>query len=115
MSKPITLAHLGAIHEYGYEEGGIPARPFMEPAINNNRDRLQALNRDLLLKILHDNMPMSVALGKLGVVGQTLIQQQIRATTNPPNKPATIKRKGSSHPLIDTGQMMQSVAWEIES
>jgi hypothetical protein len=113
MKTPLTLAHLGMIHEFGYPPH-IPARPFLSLAIENNREQLQALNRELLLKLVHGDMQKSVALGKLGAVGQRLIQQQIRATLTPPNAPSTIKRKGSSHPLIDTGNMVQSVAWEIE-
>ncbi len=37
------------------------------------------------------------------------IVQMIREGGQPylPNAPATIKRKGSSHPLIDTGEMMR--------
>ncbi len=112
MSK-LTLAQLGMVHEYGVP-GRIEARPFLNPAIENNRAQLQALNRELLLKVLHDEMPKSVALGKLGAVGQALIQKQIRLTLTPENKESTIRRKGSSHPLIDTGQMVQNVQWERE-
>lgn len=110
---PLTLAHLGMIHEFGVP-GRIPARPFLNLAIENNRAMLQALNRDLLLKVLHSGMTKEVALGKIGAVGQGLIQKQIRLTVSPPNAPSTIKRKGSSHPLIDTGQMVQNVQWERE-
>ncbi len=30
-----------------------------------------------------------------------------------PNAPATIRRKGSSHPLIDTGEMLRSVTTDL--
>jgi hypothetical protein len=30
-----------------------------------------------------------------------------------PNAPSTIAKKGSSHPLIDTGQEKNSVTWEV--
>ena len=30
-----------------------------------------------------------------------------------PNKPATIKRKGSSRPLIDTGHLRQSITSKV--
>jgi hypothetical protein len=108
----ITLGQLGMIHEFGTEH--IPPRPFLEPAMTNSRASLSALNRDLLLKILHGEMTKQVALGRLGTHGQVLVQQQIRSVYTPPLKEATIKRKGSSKPLIDFGQMMQNVQWEIE-
>lgn len=109
----ITLAQLGLIHEYGTSR--IPARPFLGPAIENNKDKIQTLNRDLLLQILHGQISKREALGRLGAFGQGLVQKQIRETVSPPDAPSTIKAKGSSHPLIDTGQMIQNVAWEYES
>ncbi len=109
----LTLAQLGLIHEYGTSR--IPARPFLGPAIENNRERIQALNRDLLLQIMEGRLPKRAALGRLGAFGQGLVQKQIRETLTPPNAPSTIRRKGSSHPLIDTGQMVQNVAWEYET
>ena len=108
----LTLGQLGLIHEFGTEH--IPPRPFLGPAIENNRASISALNRELLLKIIHGDLEKRVALGRLGAHGQRLVQEQIRATYLPPLAPETIKRKGSSHPLIDTGQMMDNVAWEYE-
>ena len=37
------------------------------------------------------------------------IKETISKITAPPLKPATIKRKGSAKPLIDTGLMLASV------
>jgi hypothetical protein len=108
----ITLAQLGLIQEYGTPR--IPPRPFLGPAIENNREQLSALQRLLLQQILRGEMTPKLALAKLGALAQGLVQQQIRATLTPPNAPSTIKRKGSSHPLIDTGQMVQNVAWEYD-
>ena len=53
------------------------------------------------------------ALGQLGEMTKGDVQTEIRSGDFAPLKPATIKRKGSSRPLIDTGQMVQSIAWEL--
>ena len=42
-------------------------------------------------------------------------QNYIIKLREPPNSKKTIKEKGSSNPLIDTGQMMQSVTSEVGS
>lgn len=112
MAKTLTLAQLGNILEHGTSR--IPARPFLIPAIQTHAEALRHLNAALLVKVLHGEMDKKTALGKLGAYGQGLVQQQIRATTEPPNAPSTIRQKGSSHPLIDSGQMVQNVAWEYE-
>ena len=42
-----------------------------------------------------------------------LIQRKIVDGTFEPNAPSTIRKKGSSRPLIDTGRMRQSVNFII--
>ena len=110
MSQPITLAQLGNILENGTSR--IPPRPFLIPAVLQHREALKKANAKLLHDVMMGKKDMRTATGELGVFGQHLVQQQIRATTSPPNAPSTIREKGSSHPLIDTGNMWQAVAWE---
>ena len=52
-------------------------------------------------------------LNQWGVKGKSIVQQQITDTTSPPNADYTIAVKGSSHPLIDTGHMIQSTTYVI--
>ena len=42
------------------------------------------------------------------------VAEKIAAVTSPPLKPVTVKRKGFAKPLIDTGQMAQSVTGKVE-
>jgi hypothetical protein len=53
-------------------------------------------------------------LNKLGILAQGDIQQEITDLRDPPNAPATIKAKGSSNPLIDTGEMRSKVTWQVK-
>jgi hypothetical protein len=41
------------------------------------------------------------------------VQKKIRQITIPPNSPRTIAEKKSSKPLIDFGQMVQSVTFKV--
>jgi hypothetical protein len=108
----ITLAQLGLIHEYGTST--IPPRPFLFPAIQNHQREIRNLSAAVLAKVVRGEMSKRDALGKIGALAQGLVQQQIRETTNPPLQPETIRRKGSSQPLIDSGNMIQNVQWEYE-
>jgi hypothetical protein len=45
-------------------------------------------------------------------VAQNDVRKAIRDLDSPPNAESTIKAKGSSNPLIDTGQMINSIRWE---
>jgi hypothetical protein len=43
-----------------------------------------------------------------------VIKQRIANGIAPPNSPYTIARKGSSKPLIDTGQLRNSITYQVE-
>ena len=49
----------------------------------------------------------------IGIYQKDLMQQEILDGGFLPNAPGTIRRKGSSKPLIDTGRMRQSVNYVI--
>lgn len=65
-------------------------------------------------KLLLGQTSMLAVLTKLGRLAQGHIQAEIVALSTPPNAPSTIRKKGSSNPLIDTGAMRQAVTWKID-
>lgn len=93
---------------------GIPARPFITIAMFKGRAEIRAALRKIAKNTVDTGAPLATQLPKLGVFGAGKIQDQIAANTPPPNAPSTIKKKGSSRTLIDTGRMRQSVTWEID-
>ena len=107
------VAMVAAVHEYGSPSQGIPERPFLRVAVQRNRQKYVRLNRINLVKMLRGQATVEQALGQLGEMAKGDVQTEIRSGDFAPLKPATIKRKGSSRPLIDTGQMVQSIAWEL--
>lgn len=107
----ISVAEVAAVHEYGYPEGNIPERSHMRTGIKEGRKDFIRLNKRNLKKVLEGTMTMVQALGQLGAMGVGKIQQKIRSGDFAPLKPETIRRKGSSAPLIDKGRMIQALAW----
>jgi hypothetical protein len=110
----MTLAQLGVIHEYGAPAAGIPERPFLFSAISEGKEQINQLNASVLAEVQLGTISKQDALGQLGNLGVRLVQEKIRHGEFTPLKPATIERKGSSKPLVDTGQLAQSVAFEVE-
>lgn len=86
----------------------IPSRPFMRQSFENHEDALQAAC-DHAIKSIVNGSTVEQALTKLGVTLKGLVQKEIVDGGFKPNAPATIKRKKSAQPLIDTGTMRQSV------
>ncbi len=87
----------------------IPERPFMIPAGN------KAANKTINITVqsIFGGMDEQQALSKAGELFVGFIQKEITNLKEPPNSPYTIEKKGSSNPLIDTGDMRKSVKWKL--
>lgn len=95
--------------------GPIPERPFMRNSFRNNQAKyIDAMKAGASKLIMGQGGTLRGVLAKLGVLAQGDIQAEITSLTSPPNSPVTIAIKGSSNPLIDTGEMRQSVTWVVE-
>lgn len=99
-------------HRGGGFGGPIPERPFMRNAMRSNKSKYSQAMKKSAKKILMGETSLATTLEKLGALAASDIQDEIQALKSPPNSPTTIAIKGSSNPLIDTGQMRQSVTWE---
>ena len=106
-----TVASIGFQHEFGAP--GIPERSFLRSTLHSSRKDILTLNKKLLKNIVNMSMKVPQALGILGNFVADEVSQKIVAIRQPPNSPATILAKGSSNPLVDTGQLKNSITWEV--
>jgi hypothetical protein len=106
-----SMPQIAAENEFG--AGNIPARPFMSTSFDENRDRINQAISGEYDKIIQDTSTIRKSLNLIGIFVTSLIQQKIRAIHTPPNSPRTIAIKKSSKPLIDFGQMIQSVRHKV--
>lgn len=107
------VAMIAAVHEFGSPSQGIPERPFLRVSIEANKPKYAKISASGLRQILRGKSSTDAVLAAMGEAAVGDVKQRIRSGDFAPLKPATIKRKGSSRPLIDTGQMEQSIAWEL--
>lgn len=94
--------------------GPIPERPFFRNAMRGNRSSYVSTLRSQAAKILRGEVVLDIVMRKLGEKAKSDIQDEIQALKSPPNSPVTIALKGSSNPLIDTGDMRQAVTYEVK-
>lgn len=92
----------------------IPERPFMRNAIKANRASYRTLAGGEAVAIVRGQRDTHTALSRIGVKAQGDIQKEVVSLDTPPNAPSTIVQKGSSNPLIDTGEMRQRVTFKVE-
>ena len=106
-----SMPQIAAENEYGTKY--IKPRPFMSTALDMNLPLIHGYiekQYDLILR------GKSTAYKSLGLIGQLmtgLIQKRIRQIVIPANSDRTIAIKKSSKPLIDFGQMIQSVRYVV--
>ena len=112
-----------SIPEYAlYNEVGtahIPPRPFMRDTVNEKADTWKSF---LESNVDYNNIERDKCVSVMGVLGEVMvadIKSTIQRGDFEPNAESTIRakeRKGKSeagHPLIDTGQMLESIISEV--
>lgn len=112
----ITIAEVAAIHEYGSRKARIPQRSFIRSTINENRAMIQNLLTRLGQGVVDGKLSDQQALELLGVQVSAMIRKKITGTPplSPALKPETIARKKSDRPLVDTGQLVNSITHVVE-
>lgn len=106
----VDIANIAMWNELGTSRA--PARPFMRKSVDENTDKIKAMCARQLKRLAQGASAEDI-LEKIGVFQKGLIQRKIVDGTFEPNAPSTIRKKGSSRPLIDTGRMRQSVNFVI--
>lgn len=107
------MTELAAVHEFGSRDGHIPERSFIRSTCDKNKKRYQKLLIKLGDKIIRQKLKTKQALTQLGEVVVGDMKETINAGIEPGLKLATIKRKKSSKPLIDTGRLKGSITHEV--
>ncbi len=107
-----TNAQIGFLMEFGVPTKQIPARSWLimpiKRSINDVLDEVRKLKIAKKLKVS--------LLKAIGVKFREKIQKAFETSgfgTWAPNAPSTVVKKGSSMPLIDTGQLRKSVSSRV--
>ena len=101
------VAQVAYWQEYGTIR--IPMRPFFRNAIEKNNKKWF----NTFEALIKQNVNETQALAKVGEMARGDIIKSITQFREPANAPSTIKAKGSSNPLIDTGLMRRSVTYKV--
>jgi hypothetical protein len=117
--RTATNAEIGLIHEKGSVTRHIPRRSFLEMPLVLKSEGLLAI-RDSLWKVFTSGDQTKARLKRayfdLGLIANNIINVAFTSAgfgTWPPDSARTIKKKGSSAPLIDTGQLRRSITHDV--
>lgn len=116
ISLGITNAELMFIHENGSPIRGIPRRPVLAKTLQHIQDEgwLDDALDDAIEAYFDSNFVVSEfekQLNSLCIDIENYVRENLRQNNFglKPNSPSTIARKGSNVPLIDTGQLANSI------
>lgn len=122
MNRGLTYeaATAAYIHAHGSPLYAIPARPIIEPALmaSGNREPITAELGAVATATLDGKRTEAVRHLKLaGMMGQNAVRSWFTDSRNgwAPNSPATIRRKGSDKPLINTAQLRASMTYVTDT
>lgn len=109
----LTIAEIGAFHEFGL--GDVPRRSFIADWADENQEARMKFVRGIQRQVAKGKLDADTAANRIGLRFQSEIQKRIRDTPGdwPALHPMTIKRKGSSKPLIDTGALRGSITYKV--
>lgn len=107
----VDLCEIAAYNELGTMH--IPSRPFLRDSVDNHMDEISSHIAEWCKKIAGGEMKAHELMTNIGMMQKGLIQEEIVKGSFEPNAPATIRKKGSDKPLIDTGAMRESVNYVI--
>lgn len=92
----------------------IPERSFLRAGWDNcERDFFKFAEKQIEKWVKQGNNP-EIMLDALGLELQGYIQEYAIDLSSPPNSNITKTVKGSSNPLVDTGQMIGSIEYKVE-
>ena len=109
--KKVDVLDVAMFNELGTST--TPSRPFMRDSVDDNMDKITSFCKSQLKGIANGSSNAEQALKAIGAMQVGLVQKTIKDGDFAPNAPSTIALKGSDKPLIDTGQMRQSVHYVI--
>lgn len=110
----LTIGEIGEIHEFGL--GSVPRRSFLAGWVDEKQDELRNVTRAGAKALVSGSITSPLQfLNQVGAWAVGSIQRRMSENIPPPLAPATIKRKGSSVALIDTGQLRSSITYRVDA
>jgi len=114
----INNAEIMYIQTNGSPLRGIPARPVIEPAIEDDKQAISAELSEAAKSMLDGKRDETIRhLKRAGMEGANAARAWFVSAKNnwAPNAPSTIRRKGSDKPLIDTSEMRKSITFVVKA
>lgn len=92
----------------------IPERSVLRNTFDSENDRILKQTEEAICQVIDGKMSVDDLLDLCGEQFATACKKTMRDLSTPSNHPYTVEQKGSSNPLISTGQLLSSISWKKE-
>lgn len=92
----------------------IPERSFLRSGHDKYINEVMNKAEKLIGQFLEGKMTKDQYFDTIGQMLSTNIKKYARNVTSPPNASVTAENKGSSNPLVDTGNMIEGISWRVK-
>lgn len=110
----LTVLEIANIHEFGAPAAGIPARSFIRGWFAERQAFIQQTLVSRMRAAVAGKITAQQALDQMVLAFEGDVKRRIAQRIPPPLAESTIKRKGSSVPLIDSGQLRNAIRAKVE-
>ncbi len=112
----LTNADIGVVQMFGSITHNIPPRDFLLMPIQRNQKNIIRGMENSSVKEAIERKDYKAVFKLLGALAEGYVQKAFESSGYgqwAPNSPTTVARKGSSKPLIDTGQLRRSITSDV--
>nr|DAE80297.1 MAG TPA: virion morphogenesis protein [Bacteriophage sp.] len=92
----------------------IPERSFFRSGMRDKGSGAAKKYTKLIAEVIKGTISVEQFLNGLGLEVTTVIKEYARDLSSPENSGFTVERKGSSNPLVDTGNMIGAINYKVE-
>jgi hypothetical protein len=108
----LTIGDIGSFQEFGTQT--VPQRTFIRGWFDERQDFIRATLQTQVTQVIQGKRPLEQALERVALAFEGDCKARIARNIPPPLAPATVKRKGSSVALIDSGQLRNSIRGRVK-
>jgi hypothetical protein len=109
--RAVTVADVATWNEFG--TGSIPQRSFIRAWFDESQDFIRETLRSQMALVAQGKLTADKAAERVALACEGSMKKRISRGVPPPNAAETIRRKGSSKPLINTGQLRNAIRGKV--
>lgn len=113
-TKETYVADIAFKNNFGSNAEKIPPRPFGSTMIPRYAEKIKKIINREMLAYLEGKESLETAYNRIGLMCAGFMKDNLKNGGWKANSKLTIFLKKSSHPLIDSGQMRQSITYVLE-